>query len=257
MKLQDLLDELRNGMLNDRGQSSGADDKLWSDKSLVRYINEAHRRFAKRAFVIRDSRTPEVVNVTVSAGIVDYDLHESIISVLSARIEGATTDLVRVGHVALGQFTTSNTTIIPPESFAQANAAAPRAFQTDETLVEDDDGTIATTSMRIYPAPRAEDDGTIIKLRVIRMPLDDLTMSNLIAVPEVPADHHLEMLDWAAYLALRIADIDAGNQKLAQSYAQSFEAHVQEARKLILNKLYAPQRWGFGRGGWGGYCRDG
>jgi hypothetical protein len=111
--------------------------------------------------------------------------------------------------------------------------------------------------MRIYPTPRTEDAGTIIQMRTIRMPLDELTESNLVAVPEVPADHHLEMLDWAAYLALRIADVDAGNQKLAQSYAQSFEAHVQEARKLILNKLYAPQRWGFGRGGWGGYSRDG
>jgi hypothetical protein len=224
---------------------------------LVRYINEAQRRFAKRAFVIRDSRTPEVVNITIEAGVVDYDLHQSIISVLSARVVGSTVDLVRVGHAALGTYATTNATIIPPESFAQASPASPRAFQTDETLVEDDDGTIATTSMRIYPTPRTEDAGTIIQMRTIRMPLDELTESNLVAVPEVPADHHLEMLDWAAYLALRIADVDAGNQKLAQSYAQSFEAHVQEARKLILNKLYAPQRWGFGRGGWGGYSRDG
>jgi hypothetical protein len=124
-------------------------------------------------------------------------------------------------------------------------------------LVEDDDGTIATVSMRIYPTPRAADDGTLIRLRVIRMPLDELTVDNLVAVPEIPVDHHLEMLDWAAYLALRIVDVDAGNAKRAADFAQSFEAHVQEARKLILNKLYVPQRWGFGRGGWGGYCRDG
>lgn len=253
MKLSDLLDDLRNNILNDRGTSTGADDKLWSDTTLVRYINEAQRRFAKRSFVIRDSRTPEVVNVTVRSGVTEYDLHPSIIAVLSAKITNATTDLIRVGHTVLGQYTTQNA-IIYPSSFEQASPAAPMAFATDETLVEDDEGTIATVSMRLFPTPRAEDDGTVIKLRVIRMPLDELVVTNQSAVPEVPADHHLEMLDWAAYLALRIVDDDAGNPKRSQEFASSFEAHVVEARKLILNKLYAPQRWGFGRGGWGGYC---
>ena len=252
MKLSDLLDELRNNILNDRGTSTGADDKLWSDTTLVRYINEAQRRFAKRSFVIRDSRTPEVVNVTIKADTTEYDLHPSIIGVISAKIDGAQTDLIRVGHTVLGQYTTQNAIILPSQ-FDTATPAAPMAFATDETLVEDDEGTVATVSMRIFPAPRAEDVGTVIKLRVIRMPLDELTTNSMSAVPEVPADHHLEMLDWAAYLALRIVDDDAGNPKRAQDFANSFEAHVAEARKLVLSKLYAPQRWGFGRSGWGGY----
>lgn len=257
MKLEDLLDELRQNILNDRGTSTGADDKLWSDATLVRYINEACRRFAKRSFVIRDSRTAEVVNVTVKTGITEYDLHPSIIGVISAKIDGALTDLVRVGHTVLGAYVTSPAPIITPASFDQGNPGAPAAFATDETLVEDDDGSIAALSMRIYPAPRAADNGTIIKLRVIRMPLDDLSVDSLGAVPEVPVDHHLDMLDWAAYLALRIADDDAGAPKRAQEFANSFEAHVVEARKLVLTKLFTPQRWSFGGGGWGGYCRDG
>lgn len=253
MKLQDLLDELRQNILNDRGTSTGDDDKLWSDATLVRYINEAQRRFAKRAFVIRDSRTTEVVNVTVREGVTEYDLHPAIIGVITAKIDGAQTDLIRVGHTVLGQYTTQNS-IILPSAFELTSPAAPMAFSTDETLVEDDEGTTAVVSMRVFPTPRAEDDGTVIKLRVIRMPLNDLKLDQLSEVPEVPADHHMEMLDWAAYLALRIADTDAGNPKRAQDYANSFEAHVVEARKLVLTRLYAPQRWGFGRGGWGGYC---
>lgn len=251
MKLSDLLDELRANILNDRGRSTGDDDKLWSDATLLRYVNEAQRRFAKRAFVIRDSRTTEVVNVTVLEGITEYDLHPSIIGVITAKLTGATTDLIRVGHTVLGQYTTGNA-IVYPSSFEQMSPAAPMAFATDETLIEDDSGSISTLTMRVYPTPRAEDDGTIIKMRVIRMPLEDLRNSS--DVPEVPADNHLEMLDWAAYLALRIVDQDAGNPKRAQEFANSFEAHVAEARKLVLSKLYAPQRWGFGRGGWGGYC---
>lgn len=250
MKLSELLDELRDNILFDRGLSTGDDDKLWSDATLVRYINEAQRRFAKRSFIIRDSRTSEVVEVTVRAGITEYDLHPSIISVISAKIDGATTDLVRVGHTLLSQYTTQND-IITPSSFDQASPAAPMAFSTDEQLVEDDDETVAALSMRIFPTPRTDDAGTVIKLRVVRMPIDNLSTSNMGAVPEIPADHHLEMLDYAAYLALRIVDTDAGNPKRAQEFANSFEAHVAEARKLVLSKLYAPQRWGFGRGGWG------
>jgi hypothetical protein len=251
VKLSDLLDELRSNILNDRGMSTGDDDRLWSDATLVRYINEAQRRFAKRSFVIRDSRTAEVVTLTIEEGVTEYDLHPSIIGVVSAKIDGAQTDLIRVGHTVLGQYTTQNS-IILPAVFEQTSPAAPMAFATDETLVEDDAGTIATVSMRVFPEPRAEDDGTIIKMRVIRMPIDDLR--NTGDVPEIPLDHHIEMLDWAAYLALRIVDEDAGNAKRAQEFANSFEAHVVEARKLVLSKMYAPQRWGFGRNGWGGGC---
>lgn len=256
MKLSDLLDELRQNILNDRDVATGDDDRLWSDATLIRYINEAQRRFAKRSFVLRDSRTPEVVNVTVREGVIDYDLHPSIFIVISAKIEDARTDLIRVGHTALSTYITP-AEIIYSSSFEQLSPAAPMAFSTDESLVEDDDGSISALTMRVYPEPRAEDDGTIIKLRTIRMPLDELSSNNLSAVPEIPADNQLEMLDYAAYLALRIVDHDAGNPKRAQEFAATFEGHVAEARKLVLNKLQQPQRWGFGRGGWGGYCRDG
>lgn len=248
MKLSDLLDELRKNILNDRGVSTGADDKLWDDKTLVRYINEAQRRFAKRAFVIRDATTTEVVNVTLAAGVTEYTLHQAILSVLSAKVDGAAYDLLRVGHTVLGDYSTLSTQF-DPARIGSTTAGAPQAFATDETLSEDDDGIMSAVSMRVYPTPRSEDDGTLIKLRVVRMPLDELTPNNLAAIPEIPSDHHIEMLDWAAYLALRIVDEDAGNPKRAAEFAQSFEAHVQDARRLVLRKLRAPQPWGFGRGG--------
>lgn len=251
MKLSDLLDELRTNILNDRSdQTSGDSDYLWTDATLVRYINEAQRRFAKRSFIIRDATTPEVVNVTIKAGVTEYQLHPSILSVLSAKVSGSIMDLARVGHSILGDYRTDNVvTPFDPATLGSTDGA-PRAFATDEQLAEDDDGALAAVSMRVYPTPRAEDDGTIVKLRVVRMPLDDLTVTNQSQVPEIPIDHHLEMLDWAAYLALRIVDQDAGNPKRAQEFANSFEAHVQDARRLVLRKLRAPQPWGFGRGGW-------
>jgi hypothetical protein len=182
MKLSDLLDELRNNILYDRDVSTGDDAKLWSDATLVRYINEAQKRFAKRAFIIWDSKTAEVCQVTLREGVTQYDLHPAILSVVSAKLDGSDYDLIRIGHMRLGDLST---------------------------------------------------------------PGNDVTF--------VPSDHHIEMLDWAAYLALRIVDQDAGNPKRAADFAASFEQHVQDARKLVLRKLGTPPRWGFGRGGfsWG------
>lgn len=254
MRVSELLDELRRNILNDRSDRiSGSSDYLWEDDTLIRYMNEAQRRFARRSLILRDARTPEVVNVTLKAGVADYDLHPAIISVISAAVSGATMDLTRVGHALIHGYTNPIGRIYYPADFS-SSPAAPLAFATDEMLVEDDDGSVSALSMRVYPTPRTEDAGTVIKLRTIRMPLDDLSPNNLSAVPEVPSDYHLAMLDWAAYLALRIVDDDAGSPKRAQEFATSFEAHVAEARKLVLNKLYSPQPWGFGRGGWGSYC---
>jgi hypothetical protein len=249
MNLQELLDELRENMLYDRGTSTGADDKLWSDATLVRYINEAHKRFARRAFVIRDATTAEVVNVTLESGTDTYTLHDSILSVVSARISDRQADLVRVGHSILGSYRNPSTMVWDSNCLSW-QPGAPLAYSTDEQVVYDDEGTTSTVSMRIFPVPDDAADGTLIKLRVVRRPLDELTINNFSAVPEVPSDHHIEMLDYAAYLALRIADVDAGNPARAEAYRQSFESHVAEAKNLVMRKLFAPQPWGFGQGGW-------
>jgi hypothetical protein len=249
MNLQNLVDELRDNILYDRGLSTGADDKLWSDATLVRYINEAQRRFARRSFVIRDATTSEVCNLTLVEGQTSYVLHPAVLAVLSARLEDTNVDLARFGHSDFAT-NTSPTPMLWDPGVVTAPTGRTAAFSTDEQLSEDDDGTMSTVTMRVYPTPRAADDGVIIKLRVIRMPLDDLTVNSMAAIPEIPIDHHIDMLDWAAYLALRIMDTDAGNIARAEKFAASFEAHVNAARNLILKKLFAPQQWGFGRGGW-------
>lgn len=254
MKLSDLLDELRNNILNDRSDSvSGDPDQLWSDATLVRYINEAQRRFACRSLVLRDSTTAEVTEVTLVAGQAEYNLHPSVLAVISAKKSTADADLMRVGHSLLSSYTTPGSDVWDLSSFSSLPAGGPIAYSTDESVAEDDNGSNSVVTLRIFPEPDATSAGTVIKLRVVRKPLEELTTYNLGAVPEIPEDHHIEMLDWAAYLALRIVDVDAGHSQRASEFAQSFESHVQYARAMVLRKLFAPKPWGFGRGGfsWG------
>jgi len=248
MNLGELRNELRVGILNDRSDRvSGSSDYLWTDETLTRYINIAQRRFARRSLCIRDSRTAEVCQVTLVTGQTEYTLHSSVIAVISAKVEGDPQDLRRGGHSVFDTYQSPDTYFFDVNQLSVEAPDKPRAYSTDETLVEDDNSAISTVVLRVYPAPSAAYNGTKILLRVVRLPLDTLISDKQQC--EIPEDHQLEMLDWAAYLALRIADHDAGDAPRAENYAKSFEAHAQVARNAAMRKLFAPTTWGFGRSG--------
>lgn len=88
MTLQELLDELKQGILRDSSSIlSGPADSLWSDEALVRYIDEAQMRLATIGLVLRDASTPAVTQVKLSAGKSGYTLHTSLLAIISARYE--------------------------------------------------------------------------------------------------------------------------------------------------------------------------
>jgi hypothetical protein len=250
MNLAALLDELRTNILHDRSDRvAGTSDYLWTDDTLIRYIDEAQRRFARLGLVIRDGSTDEATLVTLVAGVPEYQLHESLIAVVSAKHADDKVDLVRVGHAALSVYRSPNTNFLDPASFATLPDGKPLAYTTDEQVFVGDTESMGLMSLRVYPAPSTEYAGTTIRLRVMRKPIERLSAANLNAHLEIPEEHHLEVLDWAAYLALRIVDIDAGMPDRAKEFAQAFAVHVQAARSASMRKLFAPAGWGFGRNG--------
>lgn len=257
MNLGELLDELRSGILHDvSNQVAGTtSDQLWTDARLVRYINEAQRRLARRGLMLRDGSTPECCQVQVVAGQTLYPLHNSVIAVLSARYGSDNTDLARGGHAALGTYRMPDTFFVDPTGLSNLPPGKPLVFSTDEQVSKNDYGTFNKVTLRLYPKPSA-DYTDIINLRVIRLPIERFSVDNPDAYPEVPEDYHLDMLDWAAYLALRITDNDAGDDERAEKFAKSFEDHCVTARKEVMRKLFTPAPWGFGQNGFT-YTRDG
>lgn len=257
MNLGELVTELRDNILHDRSDRvSGASDQLWSDATLVRYINEAERRFALQTLVLRDATTPEVTQVTIVAGQTEYTLHSSVIGIVSAKVEGDTADLARSGHGVLDTYRSPDPIFWDTSQFATLPPGKPLAFTTDETLSGDERSSTSVVTMRLWPKPSAAHDGTKVLLRVVRLPTKPLKLATSGALadahqtPEIPMIHHLEMLDWAAYLALRIVDLDKGAPARAAEFRQSFEEHVRRARTTVMRKLFAPQPWGFGRSAW-------
>lgn len=251
MNLGELLQYLRGSILNDRtDRVSGSSDYLWTDATLVTNINEAQARFCRRSLILRDGSTDEVTLVTLREGVAEYPLHEAVLGVLSAKRAGQIADMTRVGHAALAGYRNLTNSWIDPTDLYALPPGPPVAYSTDETLSDADASTFIQPVMRVYPTPSAAEEGQQIRLRVVRKPLSKLTVSALSAVPEIPEDYHISMLDWAAYLALRIVDDDAGAPRRAAEFAASFEQHVREARIEVMRKLFAPTDHGFGRGGW-------
>jgi hypothetical protein len=261
MNLRDLLDELRNNILHDRSdQVRGTEsDQLWSDRTLVRYINEAERRLAREALVIRDGTTPDCCRIQTIALQREYQLHASVLAVISAKCGPALAqsppqthpdmaDLARAGHASLSTYRMPDTYFFDPNTLNALQPGKMRAFDTDEYVLPNNEGSMGVMNLRVYPAPTAVWVQPLM-LRVVRMPLRKLTLDALDQSPEIPEEHHLDMLDWAAYLALRIVDVDAGMPERALEFRQTFELHVAEAKKVAMRKLFATLQFGFGRNG--------
>jgi hypothetical protein len=254
MTLGELLQYLRVAILNDRSDRvSGSSDYLWTDETLVTNINEAHRRFASKGLVLRDGTTDEATKITLVDGQAAYPVHECVLAVLSAKISTATADLTRVGHNFLAAYRAPTDQWTDPATVTGLPPGPTLAYSTDEGLVDYDSDSLSQIGLRVHPVPTAEQDGQVIRLRVIRKPIDQLVATSLSMIPEIPSDYHIDMLDWAAYLALRIVDDDAGAPKRAAEFKATFEENVKGARQEVLRKMFVPQGWGFGRGGysWG------
>lgn len=251
MNLCELLDELRVGILHDtssQAQNPEYSDYLWSDRRLITYINEAQRKFATLSQCIRDGTTPEVTTVQLVSGQTEYSLHPSVIAVISARVQGDRVDLVGAGHSALSTYRMPDAYFFDPGSLDELPPGKVVAYDTDEYVLQNDTGSMQVMNIRFYPKP-INPYIKPVRLRVVRKPIYPFTEENLKAYPEIPDDHHLDMLDWAAHLAFTKADRDAEDLVRADRHEKAFMQHVEEAKSLLRAKMRYRAQWGFGRNG--------
>ena len=225
MNLQELLEELRENILRDVSDavSSSAEDFLFSDKSLVRYIDEAHTRFATLSLCLRDETTPEITEVVLAPGQEQYALDPRVVAVLGARMGNR-----HLSRTTYGAITSPSSSVVVGAAGTTCAVGRPYLFYTDRE----------TSKLGVYPVPTEEEH---LRLRVARKPLETLTVNALRAVPEIPSEWHLDMLEWAAYRALRNHDADVENMAKANSHKKRFEDTVLElqrqSKRLLLQDL--------------------
>lgn len=247
MILAKLLKELSTNILRDRSRLvAGPNDRLWQDEDLVEYIDEAQKRFARRSLCLRDDITPEFTQIQLEQGVQRYVLDEQVVSVMSARYHTDTVDLQRGNHQTLGGQPLADGWT--SEGWNPSSASLP---QTRPHFFWTDDGVSIESTTRVVflidREPSADEDGNLIKMRVCRLPCT-LTINSMKKEPEIPSVHHLDMLDWAAYRALRNDDADGASEK-ADKFKESFTRAVEEARQESLRKMHAQVGWSFGMNG--------
>ena len=229
MKLSELLNELRQAILRDVSDAvSGATDgAIWSDENLVRYINEGQNKFATMTCILRDETTPAVTQITLVEGQEQYDLDPRVVAILSARVER--THLSRATYGGL--FSNRGDTSPGYARTDRGSPGTPRAFYTDRE----------TGRVGLYPAPDENWAGKVLQLRVARKPLEPLQYKKLDSVPEISEDYQLDILEWAAWRALRNHDTDGENMAKASAHKTQFMAAVKElsrqAKRLMAQDI--------------------
>lgn len=225
-----MLDELRGNMLRDVSDQVGGqigDGDLWSDRTLVRYIEDGVVRFAVQTCCLRDDTTSEITQLTLQSGVEQYALDPRVIAVLNARFPGA----YLLSRTTYGGLFSNRGDLTVGAPIRDNYTGCPRRFYTDRQ----------TGHLGVFPTPGAQENGKVLHLRVARKPLTPLTTNDLNAVPEIPEEYHLDVLDWAAYRALRNHDADAENMAKANSHKKRFEDTVAElsrqAKRLLAQDI--------------------
>lgn len=232
MTLEEMLEELRDGILRDVSNAVSVDeqDLLWSDKTLVRYINDGYQRFCERSLILEDATSTEATQITLQEGVLSYPMHTSVISVASAVLDGK----------ALRKVSTNESQGHLPEVVGFSPALVANYNGVSAYVPDYNVGTFY-----VLGKPTAEQDGKVINLRVSRLPLVPLTLDDVEAVPEIPLQYHLDILEWAAFRALRNHDNDGENMAKASAHSTRFERAVEEAKRTheartFVGFSYAP-----------------
>jgi hypothetical protein len=253
MRTDELLAELRHHMLRDvSDQVAGASDYLWSDNGLINYINQGQVRFARQTKCLRDSITPEICQFMTKADQEFYTLDPRIVSVISIRMTGDRADLARAGHADLDTYRQPDNYYFDPSQLSSMPPGKPMAWTTDESVVQEIGGSYRAIQLRLYPTPTSDYANIVGNMRVARLPLNPLSISDPDRVPEVPDEHHMDILNWAAYLALRGVDLDVaggGAWDRAKEFRAAFDDAVNDMKRDAQSKMFRPLQWAFGRNG--------
>jgi hypothetical protein len=237
MILGDRLDELRSNVLRDRSAMvAGPNDSLWDDTSLLRYIKDAERKFARQTMCIRDSTSLNICTFPLKAGVTTYSLPPAVFAVISSKFDTDTFDIQRSGHALVLQFAPSEIFTYDPTTGYKQQPGRPIAYMTDETLVFAGRQAVTYT---VYPTPSADENNKLIKMRTIRYPQGEYSLDNLNEESEIPEDYQFDCLQWAAYRATMNHDADAGDSVKAKDHEDAFDRAVMECKKEIKRTMFA------------------
>lgn len=240
MLLSDILEYIGSVFLDDRTDLVDGDaDSLWSDETIVKYLNEGQRILCRRAWVIIETGVAPAGIITLQTGITLYKLHKSVLRVFDATPSTQAAPLGRTTDLALRDPYPAGL-----DAFDRGEAAA--LDSTTDTGAPIGIATDAgTRRVRVYPTPTSTQNGVQMSLKIARMPITFLTLDDTSAEPEVPEEMHMALCDYAAGRCLALPDVDFDTKKEGRDILASFYQQVREFRQDRQRAEHATGRWAF------------
>ena len=186
MTLAELMLELREDIIEDSEAPY-----QWSDKQLIRYLNEGAKEACLRSPLYKDNQTVSVIAGTASYTLDDetLEIDEITLALQEDPLIMSTQDQMEIRYGLSWRETTGT----------------PLAFVRKDLTIT------------LYPEPIVSDTMTI---NAFRVPEKMTSASN---IPEFLEYYHQSLLYWAAYKAFLNPDIDQGNVDRAMSFLSMFE----------------------------------
>lgn len=211
MNLQELVNHTRSSVLRDTAIPS-----LWSDIEITLYLNHAENEFAIRTHDIVDDSTPAVVQFSTVAGQKVYPLHQSIIMINELGIVEYDVDdpTVEVNYTQLHDRTRR-------QLRRRFGIGRPCLYTAQ----------VRSNSIRLDPTP---DAAYTIEMVVARKPLQP--MSDPEHVPEVDAQYHLNLCDFAAFRCLTNNRPEGAEMASGAEFKALWDLAVRDAKRAITNE---------------------
>jgi hypothetical protein len=227
MKLREMLAIVGGStFLDDRaGRLSGASDELYDDETITVHLNEGQRQLCMEAWVLEDTTTAAVCQLTLVEDQTDYALHDSILGVKYMRLSDSEVDLIRVGYndnrlhsirpLNEPDFWDVNIPLIE-------NSGRPTRWSAD----------IGTRTARLRAKPDADSALLTANMAVVRTPIVDLTVTSPESSPEVHPNYHMLLCTYAAGCCASGGDVDNGLSAKGARWLKNWQAGLDQARRM-------------------------
>ena len=215
-----LIERMRNEFLDDtEGVASG--DSKWTDGNLVSALNSAERELARRLFLISDTSTASICRIDIASveGVFprSYASSGKIVKIDRLKYPGVTKPLPITTMDVLDQ----------KDPGWDERTGTPSAF-----ILDADNFTITFNRQPVVSG--------VVSLWVKRLPLNDLSVSNLNAYPEIK-----QYEDELIHGALKYAYLKDDNRTFDPVRAGIWGKQFNEDISLIIRDKAArtPQEW--------------
>ncbi len=240
MKLSEMLEYTRS-YLDDASVAliEGDNDQMWSDSTLVNFMNQAENLLCRRAWAIIEYGVAPAGTIVLATGKILYALHPSVLKIFDVT---PSTQVAPLGRTTDDLLRDPNP--IGGDAFDVGEAAAREdTALTGATLAFASDA--GTRQLRVYPEPTSTQNGIVCSMKIARLPITALTVDDVDAEPETDAQWHADICHYAVGKALVLPLVDADQKKEGRDLIAQFMETIRQARQERVRAEMGTGRWAF------------